>query len=260
MAGRSFFPSAPSPAPDPLPGAAGIADGDRPPGGVEIKAMGECHAPHVLRDHRFKRQNLVTKQASDLIVEVHSAEPPARDAQRAGIRNPITAVVDLLPELVHRTEAAIAGEEVRVALGFRARTDVFLAGELLRRLVREVVAHDTGRKRPEVDLGQRPYEAPTRMALLPVPKDRGLRQQRRGWLRYAPTPMPRRRRGRRRPVARPSRWSDANQSIGARQPPRLGHVGGGQWAIRRCGATLSPEAQGVKSMRSLLPQPGGFST
>src|SRR3989442_10839598 len=33
-----------------------------------------------------------------------------------------------------------------------------------------------------------------------------------------------------------------------------------QWAIRRCGATLSPEARGVKSMKRLLPQPGAFGS
>ena len=32
----------------------------------------------------------------------------------------------------------------------------------------------------------------------------------------------------------------------------------GDSATRRCGASLSSEARGVKAMNELLPQPGGF--
>src|SRR4029077_3362004 len=55
-----------------------------------------------------------------------------------------------------------------------------------------------------------------------------------------------------------SRTHWTSLSLGRRPSASAILRAGRQWAIRRCGTTLSPQAQGVKSMRSLLPQPGGF--
>jgi hypothetical protein len=110
----------------------------------------------------------VVEQASDVIVE-----PRIDDAERAGIDDAIAAAVDLLVVLVHRTEVAIAGEEVRVALRFRTRADVLLAGDLLPGLIGEVVAgHPTRREPQEVGLLERVHEVAAKMRLLPTPKDR----------------------------------------------------------------------------------------
>lgn len=131
----------------------------------------------------------MVEQAIDLIMEAHFA-----DAERAGTADAITTVVDLLVVLVHRTEAAITGEEVRVTLRFRAPADVLLASELPGRLVGEVVADDTRRKPSEVDLLQRAHEAAALMRLLASVQRSESSPRRTRWVHYAPTP--RRRRGR----------------------------------------------------------------
>jgi hypothetical protein len=80
-----------------------------------LEGVRERLASHAPRDHGFEREDLASEQTLDLIVEAHIA-----NAERAGTENPIAAIVDLLAVLVHRAEVAVAGEEVRVALRFRA--------------------------------------------------------------------------------------------------------------------------------------------
>ena len=120
--------SAPRPAAVALPGMAGIGDGYLPAREAELQRMGERLVPHVPRNHRSQREDLAVTRAIDVKPEP-SMNVGIADPESVRVDHSVSTVVDRLSVLVKRTEVAVAGEEVRVALRLRVPADVLPASE-----------------------------------------------------------------------------------------------------------------------------------